>query len=319
MRVLFGVATVVELAACGSDAAPTPAGSLDAGDAAVDAFIAPDDAAATDSAPVVDAAPPERALFVGNSFTFVNDLPGTFATLMKSVPAGSGLVDDSVAYAGYTLAQHLADAQGTGTNPRLATLLGNADAGPATWTHVVLQEQSEIPGFDATDPERVASINAAVSLSGLAAATGATTVMFMTWGYLGGDPNNPTLYPDYPTMQSRLETGYRDMAHAIAASGRAVRIAPAGLAWQAVYQRDVATGRDPMAPGSLFATLYGPDGHHPAAAGTFLTACVMAGTLDDVDATTLVGTVPGLDAGSVAVLQSIAASTVATERARPSP
>jgi hypothetical protein len=291
-------------------------------DAAAPVDAATGDAAITDAAPSTDAAPlpPERVLFVGNSFTFVNDLPGTFASLARSAPGrGAGPAVDSVAYSGYTLAQHLADAQGTGPNPRLAALLGNADAGPVTWNHVVLQEQSEIPGFDPTDPERVASMNAVVALSGLAAATGATTVLFMTWGFPGGDPANPTLYPAYLTMQSRLETGYRDMAHAVALAGHPVRIAPAGLAFEGVYERDVAAGHVPEAQGSLFAQLFGPDAKHPSPAGTFLAACVMTATIYDVDATTLGGSVPGLDAATVAVLESIAQSVVVAERQRRPP
>jgi hypothetical protein len=317
----------LELAACGQrgggETPPAPVGASDAaGSARPDASVPqPDAAPVADAAALLDAATPapERTLFVGNSFTYVNDLPGTYAALARSAPGAGDLVVDSVAYGGYTLAQHLADAQGTGPNPRLASLLGNGDSGLATWSHVVLQEQSEIPGFDASDPTRVASIDAAVALSGLAAATGATTVLFLTWGYDGGDPNNPTLYPDYLTMQSRLEAGYRDMAHAIATSGRPVLIAPAGLAFQAVYQHDVDAGSDPAAPGSLFASLYGTDAKHPSPAGTFLTACVMVATIEGVDATTLAGTVAGLDAGTVAELEAIAQSTVVAERARPSP
>jgi hypothetical protein len=300
--------------ACGSES-PPPLGNAASSDAS--ASDASSDASVSDVADAGPAPNAERVLFVGNSFTFVNDLPGTYGALVTSV-ASTPFVD-SVAYGGYTLAQDLADVQGTGTNPRLGTLLGGGDAAPTTWNFVVLQEQSEIPGFPADNPERQASMAAVVSLSAYVAATGATSVMFMTWGFPTGDSANPSIFPDYVTMQSLLETGYRDMAHAVAMTGRHVVIAPAGLAFKAVYDRDVAGGRDPNATGSLFAQLYGPDAKHPAPPGTYVTACVMAATIDGIDPTKLTADVAGVDVATRAVLQTIARDVVATERARPPP
>jgi hypothetical protein len=228
-------------------------------------------------------------------------------------------VVDSVAYAGYTLTQHLADAQGTGPNPRLATLLGLGDAGGAQWSHVVLQEQSQIPGFSLTNSERMASMSSTVALSGYVAATGATSVLLMTWGYAKGDATNPTFFPDYPTMQSLLATGYRQMAHAIAVAGHAVKIAPAGVAFQSIYQREVTLGHDPLASGSLFMQLYGPDFIHPAVPGTYVAACVVTATLYGVDPTSFTGNVAGIDPATVLVLQMAARDAVAAENALPPP
>lgn len=307
LSVLFAIA-------CGTESAPPALGSPATSDAS--APDATSDAATihADATPAPDA---ERGLFVGNSFTYVNDLPGTYGALFKGVTPAH--VVDSVAYGGYTLAQHLADVRGTGQNPRLASLLGGADAAATTWSHVVLQEQSQIPGFPTNNAERQASMAAVVSLSAYVAAAHATSVLYMTWGFPSGDPTNPSLFPDYVTMQSALETGYRDMAHAIALTGRRVVIAPAGLAFRAVYDRDVAAGRDPKASTSLFAQLYGADAKHPAPPGTYVTACVMAATIDGVDPTTFTGDVAGIDTATRVVLQTIARDVVATERARPSP
>jgi hypothetical protein len=302
------------LAACGSDSVPPALGSTsDASitDGSPDASI---DDSSSDAPPPT---PGKRVLFVGNSFTFVNDLPGTYSGIAKTVVPAPFV--DSVAYGGYTLAQHLADVQGTGMNPRLASLLGGADAAAVTWNYVVLQEQSEIPGFASNNSERQASMAAVVALSQYVAAAGATSVMYMTWGFPTGDSANPLIYPDYTTMQSLLETGYRDMAHAIAMAGRKVIIAPAGLAYKAVYDRDVAAMRDPTASTSLFAQLYGPDAKHPAVPGTYLIACVMLATIDEVDPTTLKADVAGIDTATRGVLQTIARDVVAAERARPPP
>lgn len=270
---------------------------------------------ALDSGPT---APPERTLFVGNSFTFVNDLPGTYLGLATPIaPARVAPVVDSVAYGGYTLTQHLADARGTGSNPRLATVLGIGDAGAAKWNHVLLQEQSQIPGFEVTETERIASMTSTVSLSGYVAATGATSVLLMTWGYAKGDPNNAPLFPDFPTMQSLVETGYRQMAHAIAVEGHAVKVAPAGLAFRSIFEREVSLGHDPLAAGSLFMQLYGPDLIHPGVPGTYVAACVVMATIYDVDPTTLTADVAGIDASTKLVLQTAARDVVAAEKARP--
>jgi hypothetical protein len=263
----------------------------------------------------------ERTLFIGNSFTFFNDLPGTYLGLATRIaPAGAPPFIDSVAYGGYTLTQHLADARGTGENPRLATLIGTGDAGAAKWNHVVLQEQSQIPGFQVEESdERIASMASAVSLSKYVAAAGATSVLLMTWGKAKGDPDNTVWFPDYATMQSLVEKGYREMAHAIAIEGRAVKIAPAGLAFRSIREREITNGRDPLAAGSLFMQLYNPDLYHPSVLGTYVAACVVMATIHDVDPTTLTDDVAGIDAPTKRILQTAARDVVTAEKARPPP
>jgi hypothetical protein len=98
-----------------------------------------------------------------------------------------------------------------------------------------------------------------------------------------------------------------------------VGIAPAGLAFKAVYDRDVAAGRDPKASTSLFAQLYGPDSKHPSAPGTYVVACVVTATIYAVDPTTLDDGVAGIADGTKVILRAIARDVVATERARPAP
>ena len=81
-------------------------------------------------------APPcTRVLFVGNSYTYVNDLPTTFAQL--AVAGGHKLETGMVANGGETLAQHATAAE---TLDKIAA---------APWSFVVLQEQSETPATPA--------------------------------------------------------------------------------------------------------------------------------------------------------------------------
>src|SRR5512135_2083048 len=72
-----------------------------------------------------------RVLFIGNSYTYVNDLPSTFVQLARS---GGHEVEVGVAApGGWTLADHA-------RSPETLSTLNSAK-----WDFVVLQEQSQIP------------------------------------------------------------------------------------------------------------------------------------------------------------------------------
>src|SRR5256712_3057541 len=75
-----------------------------------------------------------RVLFIGNSYTYVNDLPAMFAGLARS--GGHRVETAMVAEGGATLAEHAASA---------AT---SAAITSKKWDVVVLQEQSEIPSVE---------------------------------------------------------------------------------------------------------------------------------------------------------------------------
>src|SRR6266508_2456679 len=72
-----------------------------------------------------------RVLFIGNSYTFVNDLPNTFAKLARS--GGHKVEMGMSAQGAWTLNDHL-------RSPETLNLLNSAG-----WNFVVLQEQSQIP------------------------------------------------------------------------------------------------------------------------------------------------------------------------------
>src|SRR5438045_1542031 len=74
-----------------------------------------------------------RVLFVGNSYTSVNDLPGTFAKLARS--GGHNVETGMAAEGGWSLSDHAASSE---TMKRLTS---------THWDEVVLQEQSEIPSL----------------------------------------------------------------------------------------------------------------------------------------------------------------------------
>jgi hypothetical protein len=277
-------------------AADVPTDGSAAGDATGDtAADAVTDAADSDAEEASDGSgdggpPPSlRVLFVGNSYIYTNDLPRTFASLAREAGVAEVMVD-SVTAGGYRLEQHAADAA------RAGTALANALDGDPSWTHVVLQEQSQIPGFPVGVPERDASMVAAVDLAGRATAVDALPTFFMTWGYRTGDARNPGLFPDYPTMQGRLEAGYRAMADAAREAPMTVELAPVGLAFTSVYEA-ASAGGDPQRTGSDFVALYSGDGSHPAAPGTYLAAATLLATIADVDVRRLDAPGGALDAG----------------------
>ena len=180
-----------------------------------------------------------RVLFLGNSYTYVNDLPGVFRDLARA--AGRNVETAMVANGGETLAQHAASTDSTGA------------IGSSRWQVVVLQEQSEIPSVEALRQAQM--YPAARSLVGLIRADGATPVLLETWAHQGGWPDYGL---DFAGMQAAIDQGYGTIAGELKVS-----VAPAGKAWQDVVQADPAI------------SLWQPDGSHPTPAGTFLAACVL--------------------------------------------
>jgi hypothetical protein len=274
-----------------ADAAPVDVGP----DAAGDALPLMDAAPPTDGEPPVidgsppmvdggpvDAAPPVDAqlplesaeaivpdpgeelaiLFVGNSYTSVNALDETVCVMARQTMRFEEVICKRVTRDGWRLAQH---ATAAASGEELAQLLDPNDRRRIMWDVVVLQEQSQIPGFPAAQMDNQSFVEAVAELNGRIAAAEAQTALLMTWGRRDGDPRN-RIFPDYPTMQTRLNQGYHRAAEAASTPERPVHVIAAGEAWRRTWQRD---------PEADFFRLYLNDGSHPAQPGTFLTAMVI--------------------------------------------
>jgi hypothetical protein len=215
-----------------------------------------------------------RVLFIGNSYTTVNDLPGVFAGLARS--GGHRVETKSAAVDGWTLANH-AD------SPATATALT-----ASSWDIVVLQEQSQIPAIE--DFRQTQMYPAARRLISSIRDRGARPLLYLTWGRRDGWPE--TGMPTYASMQFAIDDGYL----AIAADQR-VAIAPVGDAW--------AT----MVTGTPRMELWQDDGSHPSEAGTYLAACVFYATIfrESPKGLAYHGS---LTAEVAAMIQSVAAETV---------
>lgn len=162
------------------------------------------------------------------------------------------------------------------------------------WDFVVLQENSRVPSLPRAHlPEFVP---AARTLHARIRASGARTVLFMTWGYENGDSAN---YDDdsYAAMQSRLADGYRDAAAQLPA-----QVVPVGLAWAEALRRE--PGLD----------LWARDGMHPSRLGSYLAACVFYRTLTGRDPRRN-GFTAGLGRAEARFLQDVAADVVTTRAA----
>lgn len=203
-----------------------------------------------------------RALFIGNSYIYFNGGVEHMYEQLMNLHGVDSTHAQAIALPNYRLRQHVHD--------------GVLSKAGDDWSHVILQEQSQTPGLPEDDSERQASTEAFCTLAVAACTAGSSCIILLqTWGRRDGDKEYPELYGSFDAMQRRLTNGYFAMTdevrRALDAVGISaeVRIAPAGEAFGAVRGLDEA----------LFHSLYHSDGAHPSIAGTYLTACVLAGCL----------------------------------------
>ncbi len=248
----------------------------------------------------------QHVLFLGNSYTAGNDLASIVdGWLEAGVTAWPDVRVERNTPGGYRLPQHLADAQGA--NAQVAAWL---TPGAEPWATVVLQDQSQVPGFYSTTPVWIESRDAAVVLHGVVGAAGADTMLFLTWGRRVGDDTNPELFSDFTAMQDRLTAGYLAYATAAATPDRPVFMAPVGEAFRAVHDRLVADGEDPTAQGSLFWDLYVGDGSHPSELGSYLAGAVFFAALTGRSPVGLQAPPSSVTGDRAAALQQIAEDVV---------
>jgi hypothetical protein len=153
--------------------------------------------------------PTNRVLFVGNSFTYGNDLPRLVAEMASDHDPPVRLEVHTVARDGMTLERHWREGEAA---RRLA-----ADR----WDIVVLQEQSSRPLIEPQLMEEYAR-----RFAELARSRGADVVIFETWARL-----------DQPDAQKRLASVYQRIADAVGAT-----VAPVGTAWHRTLARQRDAG-----------------------------------------------------------------------------
>jgi hypothetical protein len=213
-------------------------------------------------------------LFIGNSYTFVNDLPTTFASLAKS---GNHRVETGMAaQPGWMLSDHLSSSE---TFNQINS---------QKWNFVVLQEQSQVPA--SLQVRTTQMYPAARALVSKIREIGAVPILFITWAHRDGWPENNM--PTYESMQYQINGGYLTLGQELKA-----QMAPVGYAWLKMRQQTPKLN------------LWQQDGSHPNEKGTYLAACVFYAVIyrQSPEGLTYVGNLSREDAR---LLQKTAADTV---------
>jgi len=215
-----------------------------------------------------------QILFIGNSYTFSNDLPEMFSKLARE--GGHDVSAEVIANGGWTLEEH---AQSNDT-------LENIQNGE--WNYVILQEQSVIPSNPIVREQRM--YPAVRNLYREIEIIGGSTILFMTWGRRDGLLQLG--YRNYNEMQAELERGYEKIANELN-----ITVSPVGTAWQKALEKDTQID------------LWQMDGSHPSVKGTYLTACVFYAVIFQESPEGL-SYMAGLQIDVGNLLQSVAAETV---------
>lgn len=201
-----------------------------------------------------------RVLFVGNSYTAVNNLPSLFQSVATST--GDEVQVNSNTPGGCTFEQHC-------TN-QSATMIQQGG-----WDFVVLQEQSQLPAFPLSQVQSscfpyAAQLNDMIELYNPCA----ETVFYMTWGRKYGDQENAASFPPigtYEGMDSLLYERYMYMTQ----QNNAI-VSPVGRVW-----RYLRTNHPEI-------ELYSSDNSHPTLAGSYAAACAFYTTILRKDPTQII-------------------------------
>lgn len=191
----------------------------------------------------------DSVLFIGNSYTYGNNLPLLFENLARS--AGDTFFVQSITAGGYTLQSHL-------NNPtHINTIQQRA------WDYFIVQDQSQVPTIDFYFNSL--TLPAASSLDSYFKSSNdcAKVYYFMTWGRrFGGqqcDASNThcsVAFNDFSHMQDTLKSRYLRVARQTDAA-----VSPVGEAWRLALQD--TTGL----------VLHTSDNSHPNLYGSYLAAC----------------------------------------------
>lgn len=188
-----------------------------------------------------------KACFLGNSYTYYNDLPVLVENLATA--DGNTFIHDQSAPPGYWLEYHCTNATS------LAMLAAD------NWDYVVLQEQSQKPSFpwlqflDETLPYSKILTDSIRSANPCA-----VPVYFDTWGRKLGEPMWDSINT-FEKMNDRLHNAYDYMA-----DQHTGRLAPVGIGFGHIYSD--------ASPVVSHNDLYNADNSHPSIFGSYLAACV---------------------------------------------
>jgi hypothetical protein len=216
----------------------------------------------------LEPSPVHRVLFIGNSLTYFNDLPGTVAQLASST--NETIVVASVARPNFALIDHV-----NGESDAVEVIQ------EGEWDYVVLQQ-----GPSSLDLSRDTLILATRLLDPYITAAGGRSALLMVW------PES-TRFEFFDEVRVSYQLAAREVDGLFL---------PAGEAWLGAWAIDSQL------------QLYGPDGYHPSALGTYLAALVVYEGITGHDARLLpadgAGRKLGVPTGQVRLLQQAAHQAV---------
>ena len=207
-----------------------------------------------------------RALFLGNSYVSVNNLPLLIKNVASSV--GDTLIYNDNSPGGYTFNDHL-------NNQVSLDLMADPQ-----WDYVIIQQQSVLGAAVCNEPSIIApnsfwpsNIQSVQDLKVGIDQEGAIPMLYMTWGRKNGEPSLCAQFPKagyyctYKGMDSLLQQNYMQMGGPNMSYNEQLPLAAVGAVW-----RYVRTNHPEI-------ELYDSDGSHPSVAGSYLAACTFYNTL----------------------------------------
>lgn len=193
---------------------------------------------------------PMHVLFLGNSYTFMHDLPGMIEKLARA--SGHELVTDSYTKAGTTVKRLAAD-------PRVQAHLEQE-----SWDYVVIQGKSIEP---ITDYDRF--YEGAIELAQRVVQLGATPVFFETWARRADSPFYDRRAAGDNQAPAQMQSLLHDAYGAVAVDTGAL-VVPVGQVWASSLRVQPKL------------KLHASDSSHPNVAGSYLSACVFFAVLGGV-------------------------------------
>jgi len=213
--------------------------------------------------------PTHSILFIGNSLTFYNDLPGRVCKILNAEDdsANEQFECVSIAKGGKRLEDHLS-AMKSDTSGSWGRDLKKARE--QKWDYVVLQEQSMVPGLGPQNREYQGYRESTSELARIFGKAGATIGIYRTWGFKDGDKRVfKDWYPDFLTMNSRLNQGFSEIQSLLRSQSTRVIDLPVSRDFERIYREG---------PKERFLGLYSDD-RHPSKAGTCVAAWRIAQSL----------------------------------------
>ncbi|MEM9466417.1 MAG: hypothetical protein AAGA90_13670 [Actinomycetota bacterium] len=185
-----------------------------------------------------------QVLFVGNSHTGVNDVPGTVEVIAGA--NGTSIEATMIAPGGTRLSDHR-------FNPEVIDALESGE-----FDVVVFQEQSQLPSVPQLAESQ--TLPAALALDAMADEAGTRVVWFQTWAHREGWPDGG--HAAYPSMQDAVVETYAEIGRQTGGD-----VAIAGQRWSRVFLGDPTID------------LYDDDGVHASEIGSYLAAIAITDAL----------------------------------------